>query len=163
ESAELLVTSPFRPAEGVLAVERHGVVRVQRFRLDEASGTVRFPVEAGWVPGVKARVVLAGAADRRPAYAVGSVRLEVAPTDRRLHVSVEPKETKRAPGAATAVDVAVRDARGAPVPGALAAVMVVDEAVLALTGYRTPDPMAVFYAPEPGNGAYAIGLREDVL
>ena len=40
----------------------------------------------------------------------------------------------------------LRDAAGRPVANGEAAVVVVDEAVLALTGYRLPDPLEVFYA-----------------
>ena len=44
------------------------------------------------------------------------------------------------------LDLMLRDAAGRPVANGEAAVVVVDEAVLALTGYRLPDPLDVFYA-----------------
>ena len=44
------------------------------------------------------------------------------------------------------LDLVLRDAAGRPVANGEAAVVVVDEAVLALTGYRLPDPLDVFYA-----------------
>ena len=50
------------------------------------------------------------------------------------------------PGAETTIDVTVRDADGAPVAGAEFAVVVVDEAILALTGYQLIDPVSVFYS-----------------
>ena len=44
------------------------------------------------------------------------------------------------------LDILLKDAAGQPVKGAELAVVVVDEAVLALTGYQTPDPLGVFYS-----------------
>ena len=49
--------------------------------------------------------------------------------------------------ASATVDIVVTDADGAPVPGAGVAVVIADEAVLALTGYELADPLDVFYRP----------------
>ena len=51
------------------------------------------------------------------------------------------------PGAATSITVEVDDAGGAPVRGANVLLIVVDEAVLALSGYELIDPIDVFYRP----------------
>ena len=45
------------------------------------------------------------------------------------------------PGQRTKLTVEVKDAAGKPVPNAQTAVIVVDEAVLALTGYQFPNPV----------------------
>jgi hypothetical protein len=172
ETAELLLVAPFAPAEGVLSIERQGMVHVGRFRLASATETVRFTVERAWTPNVNARVLLLGAATReddrgvadprlpkRPAFASGSVALDVPPRDRTLDVKVTPRDAKLDPGGSTEIDVDVRDASGAAVSGSSVAVMVVDEAVLALSAYKTPDPVADFYFHrEPGTreaGTYA--------
>ena len=49
-----------------------------------------------------------------------------------------------------------------PVAGAELAVVVVDEAVLALTGYQLADPLALFY-PDRGAGVSDYRLRQYVL
>ena len=49
------------------------------------------------------------------------------------------------PGASTSVSVQVNDADGAPVDNADVLLVVVDEAVLALSGYQLVDPLEVFY------------------
>ena len=49
---------------------------------------------------------------------------------------------KLEPGAETTIDVTVRDASGEPVADAEFAVVVVDEAILALTGYQLIDPVS---------------------
>jgi uncharacterized protein YfaS (alpha-2-macroglobulin family) len=86
---------------------------------------------------------------KRPAYASGSIMLPVPPKQRTLAVKVTPAAAKLSPGEATKLAVEVRDAMGRPVPNAEAAVIVVDEAVLALTGYQFPNPVDTFY-PERG-------------
>ena len=50
------------------------------------------------------------------------------------------------PGGETAVDVEVRDAAGNAVAESEIAVVVVDEAILGLTGYKLGDPIATFYS-----------------
>jgi uncharacterized protein YfaS (alpha-2-macroglobulin family) len=175
ETAELLVAAPFAPAEGLLSVERLGMVHVERFRLESTTGTVRFPVEEAWTPNVVARISLVGAAPsenprgepdpslpKKPAYATGTLALKVPPKARKLDVELKPRDAKIEPGGATVVDLDVHDAAGAPAAGSTATVFVVDEAVLALTAYATPDPLAAFYADRP-NFTTELGLRERVL
>ncbi|HOU93909.1 MAG TPA: alpha-2-macroglobulin family protein, partial [Polyangiaceae bacterium] len=62
------------------------------------------------------------------------------------------------PGEKTRIAVGVTDAAGRPVAGAQVALIVVDESVLALTGYETPDPLEVFY-PLRGEGTEDLELR----
>ncbi|MCB0090673.1 MAG: hypothetical protein KDE54_22385, partial [Caldilineaceae bacterium] len=81
----------------------------------------------------------------RPAYASGNLSLSVPPLARTLALSVTPAATALAPGAQTTLDLALTDAAGVPVADAEVAVIVVDEAILALTGYQLTDPLAVFY------------------
>ncbi|MFN8090988.1 MAG: MG2 domain-containing protein [Vicinamibacteria bacterium] len=169
--ARLLVVAPFAPAEALLTLRRSGLVREQRFRIDEASREIEVPIEEGFTPNVHVSVALVGAAPRaaardgapgRPAFASGSVDLPVPPRERTLAVDAKPREAALEPGGATTIDVAVRDAAGRPAANAEATVVVVDEAVLALGGYERPDPLAVFYARrEDGVGDYR--LRRDVL
>jgi hypothetical protein len=175
ETAELLVMAPFAPAEGLLAIERQGVVHVERFKLASTTGTVRFAVDAAWTPNITARVLLAGASTRedargepdpklpkKPAYAVGLASIKVPPVDRQLDVAVKPRDSKLDPGGTTTVDLDVHDDHGAPVANGTAALVVVDESVLALSDYKTPDPLAVFYSDRPAN-VDDLALRERVL
>ena len=82
---------------------------------------------------------------RRPAYASGEIRLRVPPSQRTLEVTATPAAATVKPGAATSVTVQVNDADGAPVENADVLLVVVDEAVLALSGYELVDPLEVFY------------------
>ncbi|MBV9928539.1 MAG: hypothetical protein JOZ96_26220 [Acidobacteria bacterium] len=156
--AEILVQSPFAPAEGVLTLRRSGLLRTERFQMRENSYTLRVPVDEAMTPNVHVQVDLVGAAARvddegkeranlpkRPAYASGEINLEVPPDARRLSVKATPRAAVLEPGKETFVDVEVRDAQGRAVQGTDTAVVVVDESVLALTDYRLEDPLGLFY------------------
>ncbi|HSD67520.1 MAG TPA: alpha-2-macroglobulin family protein, partial [Vicinamibacteria bacterium] len=157
EVAKVLVLAPFAPAEGVFTLRRSGLLREERFTMTGGSHTLEIPVEDAFTPDVHVQVDLVGQAPReegpagrkspaRPAFASGALDLPVPPVSRTLALAVSPREKALAPGDETVLDVTLRDAAGRPVPNGEAAVVVVDEAVLALTGYRLPDPLEVFYA-----------------
>jgi uncharacterized protein YfaS (alpha-2-macroglobulin family) len=158
DTAEVLVLSPFYPAEGLLTLRRSGLISTKRFSMDGPSTTLEVPVRDAYIPNLHVQVDLVGAAPRtgdngqvekdlpaRPAYATGEINLAVPAWQRALSLEVTPRDARIEPGGKTTVDVVVRDAAGAPVPDAELAVVMVDEAVLALTGYQIVDPMSVFY------------------
>jgi len=158
ETAEILVQSPFFPADGVARIVRQDHAQILRFHLDGPTHTVKIPVEEWMIPGFTVNVNVNGSAERldgngeakadlprRPAYAAGSIALRVPPKLRTLGVEVTPAAPKTEPGAKTSVSVVITDPDGKPVADAAVAIVAVDEAVLALTGYRVPSPVDVFY------------------
>ncbi|MEZ4225551.1 MAG: alpha-2-macroglobulin family protein [Polyangiaceae bacterium] len=162
-TAKLLLTSPFAPAEGVLVLDRDGIVTTRRISVSSRVQTLEVPLDRAWVPGVIARVHLVGSRPRedergnptaslppRPATASGQLALRIPPKDRTLAIEVQPKQEAVAPGAKTSVGVTVLDPAGRPVKGAHVALVVVDESVLALAGYTTPDPIATLYPARGG-------------
>ncbi len=176
DTAEILVLAPFYPAEGILSVLRSGIVKVERFRMDQPTTTLRVPIEQGWTPNVHVEVDLLGEKERedsettkpdakplpkQPAYASGSLKLSIPPLDRRLSIVATPRDKAIEPGGETSVNVEVKDASGAAVVGGEVAVVVVDEAVLALTDYKLDDPVSVFY-PERTADVEDVHLRENV-
>ncbi len=157
--AEVLIQAPFYPAHGVLTLERSGFLHSEDFSMSGPSQTYKVKIEPGWTPNVTLGVRLVGEAVRtrddgtpdptlpkRPAFASGTLGLSIPPRDRTLAVSVAPAAAAAEPGSQTNVGVTLHDASGKPVAGGQVAVAVVDESVLALTGYRFPDPVSVFYA-----------------
>ncbi|MDO8391342.1 MAG: alpha-2-macroglobulin family protein [Actinomycetota bacterium] len=159
DTAELLVQAPFATGEGMLLIARNGVRSTLRFTLTDGSAIVQVPITDDDIPGLTLGLEVVGTATRtgddgkalpdapqRPAYAVGSMTLSVPPVSRTLTVDATPRATELTPGDSTAIDVKVTDANGAPVKGAEFAVVVVDEAVLALSGYQLDDPLSVFYS-----------------
>lgn len=173
--AELLVISPFVPAEGVLTLRRDGIVKTERFSMKDSSITLKIPIDEKYLPNINTQVDLVGSAPRqndkgevdaklsnRPAFASGNLNLPVSTASRKLSVSAEAKDKTLVPGGETKVDVEVKDKNGEPVANSEVAVVIVDESVLALSGYSITDPMSVFYT-QRGPGATDHHLRKDVL
>ena len=175
DTAEILVQAPFAPAEGVMTLRRSGIVSSQRFSMSSQSFTLKVPIVDAYVPNVQVQVDLVGAASRvddagnvdaklpkRPAFASGDLDLSVPALARTMKVTVTPRAKALDPGGQTTLDIALKDAAGQPVKGAELAVVVVDEAVLALTGYQMQNPIDVFYSPRsPDTADYH--LRSNVV
>lgn len=160
DTAELLVQAPFAPATGLLTVSHAGIVSTLPFDAPDGSAVLTVPVDDASIPNLSVQVDMVGVATRtaddgtplpgspgRPAYAVGTIDLRVPPVTRALTVTATPAADALVPGSDTAVTVGVAGPDGAPVAGAEVALVVVDEAILSLTGYQLADPLDVFYAP----------------
>lgn len=175
ETAEILVQSPFYPAEGVLTLRRSGILKTERFQMDGPSHILRVPIEEAYTPNLHVQVDLTGAAQRtddkgqvdeklpkRPAFAKGELNLLIPPVTRQLKVLATPRDKALEPGTETVVNVEVKDAAGQPIAGSEVALVVVDEAVLSLTGYRIGDPLYTFYS-QRGADATDYHLRANIL
>ena len=158
EVARVLVQAPFFPAEGMLVLGRDGLVDARRFTMTGPTHTLEIPIVEGYVPGLVLQVELVGSAvsidergrplprqPRRPAFAGGELQLAVPPLARTLQVTATPRDSQLAPGERTELALEVRDAAGQPVAGAEVAVVVVDDAVLALASEPPEEPLAAFY------------------
>lgn len=171
DMAKVLVQAPFENAEGLMLINRHGMVEQRRFEVTGTTATLEIPVRHDWLPGVELQVTLVGSAPRdddesddlppRPAIAKGTLELPVSTAERVLDVAVTPETPRLAPGEDAQVRLAVRDQAGNPVDGAEVALVVVDEAILALSDYALGDPMDVFYRLWPG-GVYAGHSRSTI-
>ena len=167
DTAEILVQSPFYPAEAAATLRRSGIVKVVRFRMDGPSYTLRLPIEDAWTPNVHVQVDLvgteprstlaiqpdAGAEKRRPAFASGEIKLTIPPLSRVLNVVATPREKILEPAAKTVIDVEVKDAVGRRVGNSEVAVVVVDDSVLALANYSLIDPLSIFYRERDANAS----------
>ncbi len=175
DTAELFVQAPFSPASGLVTVMHGGIESTISFDAPDGTAVVDVPIEAGFVPNVSVQVDMVGSAvrtaddatplpdaPRRPAFATGRIDLAVPPLRQTLQVMATPGDPLLQPGADTSVTVEVRDADGEPVDGAGVAIVVVDEAVLALTGYQLSDPLDTFYGMVYGN-AFAEYVRSSVV
>ncbi len=158
DTAEILVQAPFYPAEAIVSWRRSGMVKSERITMSGPTATIKVPIADAMVPNMFVQVDLVGAAARtddkgdpdpklpkRPAYAVGNLNLAVPPKQRTLAVTVAPNAPKIGPGESAKLSIQVLDAMGKPVANAETAVIVVDEAILSLTGYKFPNPIDVFY------------------
>lgn len=153
--ARILVQAPFEDGFGLLTLGRHGVLEQRQFQFQGSSHTLEIPIRSEWLPNVELSVIVVGAGPRgddaspdapaRPAQAAGTLMLELSTAERRLTVDLEPAASELAPGTRTSVAVRVSDAAGRPVADAELALVVVDEAILALADYQLADPMDLFY------------------
>jgi hypothetical protein len=158
QTARVLVKSPWKSAEAWVTVERAGVYSSKRVTLAGATPTIEVPITDELRPNAFVSVLLVRgrgkappakpeAADvGAPAFRMGYAALHVNPEARRFKVAVKPSKTDVAPGDPVDVDVEVRDKDGKPARAEVA-LYAVDEGVLALTAYKTPDPIPVFGAP----------------
>ncbi|HEX7451882.1 MAG TPA: alpha-2-macroglobulin family protein, partial [Polyangiaceae bacterium] len=154
ETARVLVKSPFPEAEALVTVERAGIYRSERVLLHGPTPTVLVPISEDLRPNafvsvhlVRARTVKEKATLGAP-YRVGYTELRIDPEARRLAVAVHTDKTDFAPGGEVSVDLDVKDRAGKP-EATEVTVYAVDEGVLSLIGYKTPDPIPVFTAPRP--------------
>jgi hypothetical protein len=155
QTARVLVKSPFKNADAWVTVERAGIYSSKRVALTGPTPTVEVPITDELRPNAFVSVLLLrgrgkapparmDAADvGAPAFRLGYAQLRVNPEARRFKVAVRPNRTDVAPGDPVDVDVEVRDRDGKPARAEVA-LYAVDEGVLSLTGYRTPDPIPVF-------------------
>lgn len=175
-TAEVLVQVPFAEGTGLLVTDRGPVTSTSTFEVVDGSAVVPVAIAETDVPNVNLSIEVTGSAPRtaddgtvvedappRPAYATGALTLPVSTATRTLTVSVAPADDQLAPGAATSLDVQVDGSDGAPVAGADLLVMVVDEAVLAVSGTELADPVSTFYAELPSEVATIYGRDSIVL
>jgi uncharacterized protein YfaS (alpha-2-macroglobulin family) len=175
ETAQLLVQSPFFPAEGVMTLARNGIAKTERFKLDGPTTTLKVPIEATYLPNINVKISVVGSASRsddagnvdnklprRPAFAHGSINLQVPPSERKLNVSANPRDKTLEPGKETTVAIDIKDANGRPARDTEAAVVVVDESILSLIDYKLANPLDQFY-PMRDAGVSERGLREQIF
>ena len=149
QTARILVKTPIA-GEALVTVEREKVLRSFTVTLGGNAPTVEVPLDGGDAPNVYVSVMLLrGAADsprkvKAPEYRVGYCELKVARPDAKLSVYVKPDAQAYRPGDEVSLGAQVLDAEGKPVANAEVTLYAVDEGVLSLMGYETPDPLAFF-------------------
>jgi alpha-2-macroglobulin len=161
DTATILFASPFTGAEAWITVEREGLIRQRRLRIASGTTTISLPITEALAPNAFVSIVVArgrsappGPLDDpgRPTIRVGYAELRVTPEQKRLAVTLTPSSPGYRPGDSARVALQVRDAAGAGQRSEVT-LWAVDEGVLALTGYRTPDPIDLVYRPR------GLGMR----
>ncbi len=160
QTAKILIKSPFPSAEALITVERSGVYTVTKTTVRGAMPQVSIPITEDLRPNAFVGVLLVrgrskappkdakGADVGAPAFRYGAVGLRIDPEARRLAVKLSPDATDKRPGQEIAVGVDVRDRLGKP-SRAEVTLYAVDEGVLSLIDYKTPDPIESLSEPRP--------------
>ncbi len=146
-----ITLSPRGPVSWYLVtVERDGILKHQVVQAGQGSKTLSLPITGDYAPNVYVSVlgltprgdfpVHPGRYDAEaPGFVWGMVNLPVHrdPEGMEVKISPEAPELKAEPGIGVTLNFAVTDPRGKGVEAEMA-VAVVDESVLALTGFKTP-------------------------
>ena len=158
--ARVLVTGDVVEGYALVTARCGGIVDHREVPVQDGRATVEYTVAADLVPEFTLGVDVVGVDSKgQPAFATGSILLRVDDPARRLDLAVEAEQAELAPGGTTRVNICVS---GAPPSGAAVAVWVVDEAILALSGYATPDPFRSMYAAQYGF-ASSVDVRSTLL
>lgn len=141
------------PIEGtaLITVERNRLHQhfVKPYTIDDP--IIRVPIGEKDSPNVFVSVVVvrgAAASGKKhalPEYRVGYTEILVPSDAMDLKVVVTPEKPEVLPGSELPVSVVVKDSRGTPLPGVDVSLFAVDEGVLSLTGFETPNPVAFFH------------------
>lgn len=172
ESATILLRSPFDAARGLAVIEREGIVEYRPLTIEGGAGTLEIPLTEDNIPGVEIAVLLVrgrvevpgappGQDLGRPAVASGTVSLAIASTRKKIDLKLVPDRSEIAPKETLKLEIQARDPDGVG-QKAMVAVMVVDEGVLSLMSFKTPDPLAFFHRTR-APGVSLFDLRQYLL
>jgi uncharacterized protein YfaS (alpha-2-macroglobulin family) len=167
ETAKIVVQTPYDKATGFLTVERDDILTYRSFEINKNTPAISLPIDAKYAPNVFVSIVLlrgrihdkkdaTGFETGAPGFKIGYKKLRVELKEQKLTVKAIPKQKYVSPGDNVSIDISLADFAGRPVPGQVT-LIVVDEAVLGLTNYRTPDPLYSIYAD------YPLGVRTGTL
>ncbi|KAH7352881.1 hypothetical protein KP509_19G068600 [Ceratopteris richardii] len=180
ETANLLIQSPFWPAEGLLIMKyfNTNVGDKIRFQMQSNAHILSTYLDPDWIPRIDLQVLLLGStlfkssdavSDTkeilRPAYATAESSINIALSCHRLLVHIAPMRAEEAatPGGTVHVSVKVTEEKSqAPLGNAEISIVMVDEAILHLGAYSLKDPLSSFY-PECKDCHSSYHLREYCL
>ncbi|MBY0331286.1 MAG: alpha-2-macroglobulin family protein, partial [Acetobacteraceae bacterium] len=154
ETARLRITPPFSgPAAVAVLTDR--LVSLREVDVVEGGTEIDIPVDAAWGPGAYVAVSVYRPGEARngtPGRALGLVWLQIDPASRRIEVSIGGPEriTPR-----RRIELPVRLANAGATP--ILTLAAVDEGILRLTRFATPDPVAHFM----GKRRLGVDIRDD--
>ena len=148
ESVNVVVRSPFA-GELLLAVETDTLVWHRVLTMEKPCTTIPILVTSAMSPNayVSATVIrgIDPNAQWRTHRAIGVIPLTVAKASRNLTTEIVCAPDIR-PNSSLDVTATLRDASGAPQANATVTLIAVDEGILSLTHFETPDPLSAFMA-----------------
>ncbi len=166
ETARVLVQTPIEGEARVSVEQGSTILRTMSLNLSGNAPVIEIPVTEADAPGVSVSLVILRGADasprkfRIPEFRYGSCSLAVEQPGARLKVEVAAARERVQPGEEIAATITVRDHRGQPVPRASVTFYAVDDGVLALTGFKRPEPADVFLAPIPTRVLTGLSLTQ---
>ena len=142
--------------QALVSVLSNRVIDLRVVAVNEGENTISLPVTDDWGAGVYVTVSairpVQGEAGRVPVRALGLAHAAVDPGDRKLSASIEVPEQAK-PRGTVPVTLNVSGADGETVYATIAAV---DQGILNLTAFKSPDPSAHYF----GQRRLGVGLRD---
>lgn len=157
DTATALIQSPYPEAELYFSVIRHGVLYETQQTVTGAAPQVQFTVTPEMLPNAAVEAVLIHRGESIEAahkngvdklMNIGFDDFRTSLAEKKLTVAIQPQQDQVMPGDAQTLNLQLKDQGDQPVAGQLT-VMVVNEAILQLTGYRPPDLLAEIYRDQP--------------
>lgn len=156
ETATALIQSPYPDAELYFAVIKDKPLYQQIIKVQGGAPQIQFKVTPEMLPNAAIEAVLvrqgkpinqveAGSLDNL--VKIGFTPFKVNLEDKYLKLQVKPVQASLEPGAEETVQLELKDNQGNPTKGQFT-VMVVNEAVLQLSGYRPPNLVDTVYAEQ---------------
>jgi len=163
EVAHIVPQTPYEEATVLVTMERSGIMESRIYEIDHDTRAIEIPITGEMTPNVYVSMVLlrgrthfmkdaTGFETGAPGLKIGYTMLRVEPIERELQIEVQRAPSTAAPRQEIRLPVKVKDFAGNGVESQLT-VMVVDEAVLAMTNFKTPNPLNEIYTPR------ALGVR----
>ena len=174
KTARISIESPYEEALALVTVEREGILDAWITPVKGGADYIEVPIKPSYLPNVYVGVTLVrgrsaepvnekGLDLGKPQGKVGYVNLTVQPDSKQIKPVVKANKTDYRPGEEVTLKITAKsNAKNVP---AEVVVMVVDEGVLALTDYQTPDLFTYFYGSRPiavftmDNRVYVVGQR----
>jgi len=154
DTAHILVKTPIA-GTALVTVERENVQQHFVQPLTDEAPLVAVPLTDADTPNTFVSVTIVRGADASPdawpvpEYRLGYTELIVRDPTRELRTALEMSRKEYEPRETVRTTVKVADEADQPVADANVTLYAVDEGVLALTAYRTPDPLRFFYRFRP--------------
>ncbi|AFY41183.1 alpha-2-macroglobulin [Nostoc sp. PCC 7107] len=156
ETATALIQSPYPEAELYFAVIKDKPLYQQVTKIKGGAPQIQFQVIPEMLPNAAVEAVLVrqgaplnqvepGSLDKL--VKIGFTPFKVNLQDKYLKVQVTPLQASLEPGAEQTIQLELKDNQNNPTPGQFT-VMVVNEAVLQLSGYRPPNLVDTVYAEQ---------------
>ncbi len=156
DTARVLIQSPFQKARAWITIERDGVLEQRVQEITGPSPSFEVKIDKKMRPNafigvhlIENRKEMGQRAHQvSDSFRFGYVNLQVDPEEQRLAVSVHANKKEYRPREEVELTLSVKDAQRKGKKAELT-VFVVDEGVLALSGYSLPDPLKEFTKERP--------------
>ncbi|MBT9313999.1 alpha-2-macroglobulin family protein [Leptothoe spongobia] len=170
ETATAMIQSPYESGELYFAVVRQNTLYEEVVPVSGGAPQVQFTVTPAMLPNAAVEVVLVRQGESLETVelnnledltSIGFAPFQVDLADRYLKPEISPTQSEILPAAEQTLNLTLKDDKGQPVAGQFT-VMVVDEAVLQLSGHRPPDLVETVYAEQAISTRFADN-RSDVV